>query len=161
MTQPQFAVVVGDMRNGSGFQGSDLANHLRSVLAQGLRDNGAVIVIDPAASDDGFTEARRRHLPVFRMDANLVSVERGNMHGDVTVRCEISLLLLDNEARTIRSMLKGAATHSESPRGPRDSQERLMARKAIVSAVGSALGNAWEALKRASALRTGPTYAAR
>jgi len=159
--RPRFAVVVGDMRNASGFQGRDLARHLRATLAEGLRENASVIVIDSSARDGGMAEARRRQLPVFRMDANLVSVKRTSMHGDLSVRCEISLLLLDNKERTIRSMLKGAATHSESPRGPRASQERVMARKAIASAVGSALGNAWKALKSASTVTRGPSYAAR
>lgn len=159
--RPRFAVVVGDMRNASGFQGADLATHLGKVLAAGLRENSSIVVIDPYSGTGSIAAARRQRLPVFRMDANLVSVRRSKLHGEISVRCEVSLLLLDEEQRTIRSMLKGAATHSESPRGPRASQERMLARKAIVSAVGSALGNAWQALQKASVLTARPAYAKR
>ena len=160
--RPRFAVVVGDMHNGSGFQGTDLARHLRKSLAEGLSGNASIVVIDPSSGQGSIADARRKRLPVFRMDANLVAVDRKDLHGDLLVRCEVSLMLLDEKERTIRSMLKGAATHSESLRGPRASQERTMARKAIVSAVDSALGNAWKALKATAAtVSAGPTYASR
>lgn len=165
----RFGVVVGDVHNRSGFQGRDLADQLRRALADGLRGRADVAVIDQASGGTGLSTLRRRGVPVFRLDANLVSVKRGASGGDVSVRCEVSLLLLDEGERTIRSMLKGAATHVASARGPRASQERLMARKALGSAVQSALSNAWRALDTAAAaapaakpqVRRRGTYASR
>lgn len=155
LSRARFAVVLGDVNNRSGFQGTDLADQLRRTLAEGLRGRHDVAVVDARGGGPSLAAVERKRLPVFRLDANLVSVKRSATPGEISVRCEVSLLVLDNRERTIRSMLRGAATHVASPRGPRASQERLMAREALGSAVKSALGNAWRALDSAAAAASG------
>ena len=80
-------------------------------------------------------------------------MRRGAAAGQLSVRCEISLLLLDEPARNLRSVLKGAATGVEPPLDPSASaaaQERRLTRRALDGAVKSALADAWATLEGAS-----------
>lgn len=163
----RLAVVVGSVDNSSGFLGDDARAPLRRALAQALRGQAGVVVIDSLHAGSSLVNVRKQHLPILRMDANLLSVKRTEVGGRLVVRCEVTLILLDEGERTLRSVLRGAASTVAAPHGPRASQERMMARAALSNAVKSALNNASDALsdaaERASrpAIPTQSVYAVR
>jgi hypothetical protein len=65
------------------------------------------------------------------------------------VRCEVSILLMDEPGRNLRGMLHGAATGSETRRGLREEQERALAAQALSGAVRSAMSGAASAIASA------------
>ena len=60
---------------------------------------------------------------------------------------------MDEVERTLRSMMRGAATASEQPRGLRTVQQQEIARKTLKSAVRSAMSNAMQAIEAAAIRR--------
>jgi len=162
----RFVVVLGEMRNHSGFQGTDFSNLLGSRVADELRQLPRVAVLSSAQLDSSLhDEIRRSQLPTFRIEGSLTKVLRSANVGDGTysVRAEVSLLLLDERERALRSMLRGAATGTEPQHGMRGVQERQLARKALQGAVRSAMANASTAMEGAAkrgGMREGPATAA-
>jgi hypothetical protein len=121
-------------------------------VLRNLRLVRGVRVFDNPSSlpDDARREIERRRLPKLRLEGNLVSVQRDARAVDVSVRCEVSLMVLDEPDRIMRGMLQGAATGTDARRGPRDAQERRLAEQALAGAVRSAMSNADSAFTRAS-----------
>ena len=150
----RYAVVIGEMRNQSGFQGSDLSDYLGRKIEAGLRRYRRLAVLRPENITSEVRERlRRRKVPQFRVEGNLKKVSKAFSVGKRAMRAEVSLLLYDEPQRNLRSMLKGAATGMELPRGPRSSQERRLARQALDGAVHAALQNAWRAIEGAAVRR--------
>jgi HEAT repeat protein len=166
----RFVVVVGAVRNDSGLQEGELLALLAQGIVHELQRIGRIAVFASHELDASVSRAiQRRKVPAFRLEGNLrrvVSTLQDERHA---VRAEVSLLLLDEPGRNLRSMLRGAATGEESRRGPRDTQLRLLAHKALRNAVRSAMSNARAAIEAAAfphaaadgdAVREGPAEAA-
>lgn len=147
--QARYVVMVGDMNNRSGFAGDDLAQKLRSEVERNLRLVRGVAVL---TSVDGTAEReiRRRHLPRVRFEGNLARVDRRARATEVSVRCEVSLLVLDEPSHNMRGALNGAATGVDAARGPRGDQERRLAMQALEGAVRGAMRQAPAALAAVS-----------
>ncbi len=147
--QARYVVVVGEMHNRSGFAGDDLAQKLRSEVERNLRLVRGVAVL--SAMDEGAErEIRRRRLPRVRLEGNLARVERRARASEVSVRCEVSLMLLDEPSRNMRGALNGAATGVDAARGSRTDQERRLAEQALEGAVRGAMRQAPAALAAVS-----------
>jgi hypothetical protein len=148
----RYAVVVGEMRNQSNESDAGLAPLLGERVAAALSHVGKVAVFSAGQlggelSDD----LDRRKLRRFRVEGILNDVRRGARAGQLSVRCEVSLLLLDEPARNLRSVLKGAATGVEPPMGKSPTvQDRRLTHRALDGAVKSALADAWATLEGAS-----------
>jgi len=155
----RYAVVLGEMRNQSRESDAALAPLLGERVADALSRVGRVAVLSTAQLTDSLAvDLDRRNLRRFRVEGVLNDVRRGAAAGQLSVRCEISLLLLDEPARNLRSVLKGAATGVEPPLDPSASaaaQNRRLTRRALDGAVKSALADAWATLEGASQ-RGGP-----
>jgi HEAT repeat protein len=150
----RYAVVLGEMRNQSRELDAALAPLLGERVADALSRVGKVAVLSTAQLTDSLAhELDRRNLRRFRVEGVLNDVRRGAAAGQLSVRCEISLLLLDEPARNLRSVLKGAATGVEPPLDASASavaQERRLTRRALDGAVKSALADAWATLEGAA-----------
>jgi hypothetical protein len=150
----RFAVVLGEVRNRSGFQGRDLALLVHDRMFYELDQMPQVAVFKLAEMDGRLLrQIRARKIHIFRVEGNLTTIEATLSSAGHRVRAEVSLLLLDEPERILRSMLRGAATGMEEPRGPEASQRRLLARQAITGAVRSAVTNAKRAIEAASIKR--------
>ena len=144
-SQARYVVVVGEMNNRSGFAGDELAQKLRSEVERNLRlVRGAAVFTTLDANAE--REVRRRHLPRVRFDGNIARVERRARASEVSVRCEVSLMLLDDPSRNMRGALNGAATGVDAPRGVRSDQEHRLAEQALEGAVRGAMRQAPAAL---------------
>src|SRR4029079_9778599 len=100
---------------------------------RGLSD---VAVFTPATlTADVTRELVRRKVPLMRFEGSLTHVVMTRDLGQASLRCEVSLLLLDEPARTLRSALKGGATSSEQARGSLAQQQTVLVRKTLRNAV--------------------------
>jgi hypothetical protein len=148
----RYAVVLGEMRNQSELRDAELTSVLSERIAAELRGLSDVAVFTPATLTADITrELARRKVPLMRFEGNLTHVVMTRELGQAWLHCEVSLLLLDEPARTLRSALKGGATSSEQARGAVAQQEAVLARKTLRNAVRSALANAEQAMQAAAA----------
>ena len=147
----RYVVMLGQMRNRSTFEGDRLASLLRNEVAQNLRLVRGVAIMSGERSLDARArrEIRRRSLPKLRLEGSLNRVERQRRGRDLAVRCEVSIMLLDDAERAIRGELRGAATGTE-PRRRQPDQEVRLAEQALSGAVQSAMSNARQAIVRAA-----------
>jgi HEAT repeat protein len=147
----RYAIVLGEMRDRSGKPAAGLSQALAEDIAHELHKVEQVAVFTLAEmSDEVAQELARRKVPSFRLEGNLSRLDDGRDDGDYRTRCEVSLLLMDEPERTLRGLLKGAAVSSEQPRGQADAQQIALARRALQSAVRSALSSAAEAIEAAA-----------
>jgi hypothetical protein len=149
----RYVVTLGEMRNPSGFAGSEFTGVLRREVANQLRVIRGVAVLSDDSSLDGSgrREIARRRLPHVRLDGAVNQVERRERAGELAVRCEVAFMLLDERERALRGELRGAATGSALPRRSRlAEQERELAEQALSGAVRSAMANAQQALAAAA-----------
>lgn len=149
----RYVVMLGDMNNRTRFGGDRMAGLLRSEVGRQLNLMRNVAVIgDPDGLDRrARREIQRRRISKLRMDGNVVSLRRRARGRDLSVRCEVSLMLLDHPDHNMRGELRGAATGSEPRRRQqRREQERRLAAQALEGAVRSAMANADSAIRRAA-----------
>jgi hypothetical protein len=151
----RYAIVVAEVRDRTGGDhGMQLTQLMRDRISDELARLPRVAVFTLEEMSDAVSERlAQRRVHVFRVEAMLEKVRGSFSSGSHSVRAEVSMLLLDEPDRVLRSMLKGAATGVEAPRGPRASQRRLLARKAVSSAVRTAVSNASQAIEAASIKR--------
>jgi hypothetical protein len=150
----RYVLVVGEMRPPPTGGSPQLTAMLSQQLTDALRELPQVAVFSLAQMTQTVAdEIERRRLPAFRIDANLNRADASRTPDALDMRCEVSLLLMDEPDRTLRSMLRGAASASEQPRGPRELQQPRLVEKTLRGAVRSALGNVEQALSAAAARR--------
>lgn len=148
-------VLLGDMSNRSGFAGEVMAEKLRGAIARRLQVMRGVAWFPSTEQLDAAAtrEIRRRRLPQMRLDGNVLRVDRRHQQRDLSVRCEVSLMLLQEPDRVMRGMLQGAATGTAERHRNRPDQERRLADQALEGAVQSAMSNAYQAILSAAGRR--------
>jgi hypothetical protein len=100
-------------------------------------------------TDETREEIAKRKLAVLKLEGNLQSVQPVLSASERRVRCEVSVLLLDEGTGALRSMMRGAASAVAQRSGSGIAQEQELARKALRSAVQTAMSTAHEAIKAA------------
>lgn len=153
LDQVRYVLVVGAMHDESGFPGAEVARVLDASLWRELSTLRSVAVLRGAA-EPAIAEAVRRGLPVLRLEGNVSELAAEVSGEQLSVHCELSLLVMDDAGRNLRTVLKGAATGIEpliGTRAPELAHKRRVARTAIDGAVRSALRNASGAIENAAA----------
>lgn len=146
----RYAVVLGTMANRTNYRGGEqLADAMRGEVMTTLNlVRGVAVFRTPNEIDSrAQREIRRRRIPKLQLEGSVTAVQPRRARGELSVRCEVSLMLLDDG--NIRGMLSGAATGSEPPRRDRAQTQRL-AQQALSAAVRSAMSSAPSALARAT-----------
>jgi hypothetical protein len=150
----RYAVVLGEMRNQSDSHEGALTELLGERIAHELKKLEHVAVLSLSEMTDTVAqELARRKVPTFRLEGNLSRLSGGREADQYRVRCEVSLLLMDEPERTLRGLIKGAATSSEQPHGAGAAEQELIAQKTLQSAVRSAMSNARQAIEAAAVRR--------
>lgn len=144
-----YVVFVGSLSDRSDFAHARLITVLSQEVRRALGGVHGVVVLgatDTRAEAD--REASARHLPEFRIEGSISRVHRETAGRDLRVRCEVSLLLMDDATRNIRASLSGAATGSEPApsTAARAARERYLAEQALTSATRSAMTGATRAI---------------
>jgi hypothetical protein len=148
----RYAVVLGEMRNRS--PRPELAAELGNAIRAELVKVEHIAVFALADMSDAIAqELAKRKVPAFRLEGSVGRVESTRLGADYRTRCEVSMLLMDEQERTLRGVMKGAATSSEQPSGEADAQLAAIARKTLKSAVRSAMSNVAQAIEAASVRR--------
>ena len=143
----RYVVVLGSMEDRSNFHNTNLGARLSQEVSRNLIVlRGVAVLHEGQVSPAAEQQIRRRRLPKLRLEGSVNRVERRNEPRQVSVRCEVSLLLLEEPGRNIRSVLNGAATGSQPRRGQRASQEAQLAEQALQGAVRSAMSGAARAI---------------
>lgn len=148
--QVRYVIVMGSMENRSGFHHDGLDQLLeREVMRNLVVLRGVAVLRAGQEPPSAEREIQRRRLPKLRLEGSLNRVDRRAQPREVSVRCEVSLMLLDEPGRNLRSVLNGAATGSQPRRGQRETQERQLAEQALTGAVHSAMSGAARAIASA------------
>ncbi len=143
----RYVVVLGALQNRSGFETDRLAHMFSSEVQRHL-----IVLRGIATLQDGISypvaerEIARRRLPRIRLEGSINRVQRQVRGRDVQVRCEVSLMVLDEPSRAIRAALNGAATGSERASRARGEQDVRLADQALQGAVRSAMSGAAQAI---------------
>jgi hypothetical protein len=147
----RYVVVLGPMQNRSTFRQVDLDSLFqREVMRNLIVLRGVAVLGEHNVSSNADREIRRRRLPKLRMEGSLTRISSSAIEPrQLAVRCEVSLMLMDEPSRNIRGMLTGAATGSDTRHGHREQQERALAQQAVAGAVRSALSGAAQAIATA------------
>jgi hypothetical protein len=146
-TRTSYVVFLGSLANRSGFTHAPLESVLRTEVNRSLLVLRGVAVL-PATGPhvEADREIAARHLPEYRLEGTISHV-RPEAHGrDLRVRCEVSLVLMDEPSHNIRAALNGAATGTEPLTGARAVRERALAEQALQSATRSAMSGAARAI---------------
>ncbi len=152
----RYVLVVGAMHDDTGFSGNEPRRVLGASLWRELTELRRVAVLRADAAAP-IADAVARGLPVLRLEGNVTQLVSEPNPDQVSVHCEVSLLVMDDAGRNLRTVLKGAATGleprtSEHPvRAVLVAQQRRIARNAVDGAVRSALRNASSAIENAAA----------
>lgn len=144
----RYVITIGELENSSGFRGSDLTSSFQRELRRQLQVlRGVAVFSSPEALDRrAQQEIHERQLPQLQLNARIARVRRSRRGGDLSIRCEVALMLL--EQGSIRGELRGAATGSAPHRrNQRGEQEAALAERALSGAIRSAMTNAREAIR--------------
>jgi hypothetical protein len=151
----RYVVVLGSLANRSGFETDRLTSMFSSEVQRHLVVlRGVATLHDGQPSAAAEREIARRRLPRMRLEGSVNRVHRQAHGREVQVRCEVSLMLMDEPGRNIRAALTGAATGSErASSGARAAQEARLAGQALQGAVRSAMSGAARAITSSSGTR--------
>ncbi len=149
----RYVVVVGTMVNRSEHQDGAAVQVLSNEVLSALRESPEILAFGSSQeiSSNHARQIRERALPTLRLEGNLVRVTRRDGVSEVSVRCEVSIMILDERQRAVRGAVSGAASRAEQPSSRRDDQQRRLVQQALVRAVRSALSNMDQAFAAAAA----------
>ena len=139
--KPRYGLILGEMRNRSRFTAPMLPDILGRAIARNLRGLPSAAVFGDDAADD-LAAAQADGLNVFRVDGSVTYLSTARSERQLSIHCEVALLLMDRPSGSLRTLFKGGATGVEIPSGPPAAQELSVASRVIDAAVRSALRNA-------------------
>ncbi len=148
-SRTSYVVFVGSLSDRSDFAHARLVTVLGTEVRRALGGLHDVAVIDVGGSrSEADREAAARHLPEYRIEGSISRVHRETAGHDLRVRCEVSLVLMDDTTHNIRAALNGAATGTEPAptSAARAARERYLAEQALTSATRSAMSGASRAI---------------
>jgi hypothetical protein len=147
----RYVVVLGSMENRSRFRDDGLGELLASEVSRSLLVlRGVATFRDGQLPPDATREIQRRRIPRLRLEGSLTRVEPSLSQRNLLVRCEVSLMLMDDPGRNMRGVLNGAATGTSPRSGVRQVQEQRLARQALSGAVRSAMQGAARVISSAA-----------
>lgn len=150
LRRAQHVVVLGEMHDRTPSRSVELSQLLGEQVGAALSKVARVAVLRPhELTAETRQEIAKRKLAVLKLEGNLQSVQPVLSASERRVRCEVSVLLLDEGSGALRSMMRGAASAVAQRSGSGVEQERELARKALRSAVQTAMSGAPEAIKAA------------
>jgi hypothetical protein len=135
----RLAIGVGAMANRSQVRGDELRQIFRQYVLAELRASGNVAVVPDSPPADLVAQITRRRLNRYFVEGTVSRVTREfAQNGTVSVRAEISLMILSDPGRDLRMMLSGAAAAEQSRDTFTPAAERQMQDRALEGAVRGA-----------------------
>ena len=150
LRRAQHVVVLGEMHDRTPSRSRELSELLGEQVGAALSKVERIAVLRPSElTKETRDEIAKRKLSVLKLEGNLQSVQPVLSASERRVRCEVSVLLLDESTGALRSMMRGAASAVAQRSGSGLAQEKELARKALRSAVQTAMSTAPEAINAA------------
>jgi len=154
----RYAVIVGDMHDATSSGSGDLAPGMAEHVVRQLRRVERVVAFKASEVTDTLLQRLgQRGLPTLRMEGRIMSLERGKLDGMPSVRCQVSLMIMDEHGRALRSVMRGAATGIEDPSGPQWLRYARTVQRALDGAVSSAMHGVHDVIKGAARHAQGPS----
>jgi hypothetical protein len=144
-TKPRFGLMLGQMINQTSYIHPEVSAALVIALQRQLQGVPGIVMINPERTAE-VDEAVGQGLTVFRLDATVTHLSTTHSDGQISVHCEVALLVVDRPTGSLRTLFKGAARAVEIPKGDLDEQQLDIAQRVVAGAVRSALRNADSAL---------------
>jgi hypothetical protein len=144
-------ITLGVMRNKSRLSGDHITRLLRSELAKRLGKMRGVAVLPAPADLDPSTqnEIRRRNISRLRIDGSVIQVDQRVRKGEISSRCVISLMVLDDPDMVMRAVLNGTAISTDISSSRSAEKRKEVLAKALRAAVDSALKNIDDVIEQA------------
>jgi hypothetical protein len=156
LRRAQHVVVLGEMHDRTPSRSRELSELLGEHVGAALAKLDRVAVLRAhELTEETREEIAKKKLAVLKLEGNLQSVQPVLSASERRVRCEVSVLLLDEGTGALRSMMRGAASAVGQRTGNGIAQEKELARKALRSAVQTAMSTASEAIRRAEKANDG------
>jgi len=150
LRRAKHVVVLGEMHDRTPSRSRELSELLGEQVGAALAKVDRIAVLRAhELNSETRSEIARKKLAVLKLEGNLQSVQPVLSASERRVRCEVSVLLLDESTGALRSMMRGAASAVAQRSGRGVEQERELARKALRSAVQTAMSTASEAIQAA------------
>jgi hypothetical protein len=140
-SKPRYGLILGEMRNRSRFAATALTDILEHAVERNIAGLPGAAVFGEASLHDA-QAAQAQGLSLFRVDGSVTALSTVRRDGQLSMHCEVALLLMDRPSGALRTLLKGAATGVEIPAGAPAVQELSVATRVVDAAVRSALHNA-------------------
>lgn len=148
----RYVVTLGTIDVARRARSPELRSALRERLLEHMRDVRGALVFPSgdALSATALSQIQRRAIPRFQVNGRLKNVRVVRQGNQLSVRCEVAVMLLDDQS-SIRGEMQGSATGAgRSSRRRSRAQEQALAEQALDGAVQSALTSARVALARAA-----------
>ena len=144
-------VILGELSDRSGYSGAQLAPRVRAELGHELADREDIAYFASRSEIDARAqrEIRRRHIPQFRVQGHVQSMDRNMRETRVTLRCDIRLVVLDDPGNNLRGSLRGGASGSEDLTEDGAAREARLAQRMVAVSVRSAVGQLAELVANA------------
>lgn len=144
--KPRFGLMLGEMVNQSAYLRPEVSRALGVAVQRQLQGVPGVVVFASERAQD-VDAAAGRGLTVFRLDGAVTTLSAIKTEdGQLSLHCEVALLVVDRPTGSLRTLFKGAARALEIPKGDLDRQQLDIAQRVVAGAVRSALRNADSAL---------------
>lgn len=144
--KPRFGLMLGEMVNQSAYPRPEVSHALGVAVQRQLQGVPGVVVFSSEHAQDAFA-ASGRGLTVYRLDGAVTTLSAvTTADGQLSMHCEVALLVVDRPTGSLRTLFKGAARALEIPKGDRNEQQLDIAQRVVAGAVRSALRNADSAL---------------
>ncbi len=135
-------VTIGQASSRSKQAHSGMVKELRDRLAWKFSQIDDVVVL-PTSASSRVDKSR----PKIRIESRIVNLSSNRKGADLVVRCEVSLMVMDERSSVLRAMVKGIATGRDSKQASSvKEQEERLAMVALDAAVDSAVEQTARAL---------------
>lgn len=137
----RYVLILGEVRDRAQVTATQESHDYAAVLREALASEimrAPDFFLSTAMSTALATEASRRRVPLYRLDATVNTVEMRVTGTDVYARSEIRLILEDAASSAMRGTVSGAASSTESNQDTAGQRQRLVART-LGASVRSAL----------------------
>ncbi|MEI8254973.1 MAG: HEAT repeat domain-containing protein [Deltaproteobacteria bacterium] len=147
MQHARFLVRVGTLANRADSRPNIVELMRNAILLEVGRSGSVACVVARDLPPEAELRVRTGHLRAYAMEGSVNSLRRWTVAQTLSIRAEVSLVLMTHPSRTIVGSLSGAATAQEhTPYYDTDGFTQRLEERALSAAVHGALGNLQQSL---------------
>ena len=132
------AIGVGQMANRTQVSDENIQRRMRELILAELRAAGTIALMPDAVDRDFERRVAERRLHRYFVEGTVSRFAESLAGDSISIRCEVSLVILTDPGRDLRMILSGAATSHESGGAFSAARANHMRDQALEGAVRSA-----------------------